>query len=612
VAEHSIHVLPETIANKIAAGEVVLRPESVVKELLENCLDAGAQSIVVQVKEGGVSLIQVSDDGAGMDEEDAVMAFQRHATSKIVAYEDLEAIRTFGFRGEALASIAAVAQVSLTTRRREEDTAVVVKIDGGGKPQKTRGAREPGTTISVQNLFYNVPARRKFLKSTTTEFRHVYDAVHRVAISYPEIGLDFFSDGQAIFRLKPSSLPQRLAEVFGERTLEGLLPVEERSQNIRVHGYIGKPAFGQNSRTNQYLFLNRRFVVHRNVSHAVFSSYEHLLAKGTFPFFLLFVEIDPSQVDVNIHPSKMEAKFEDEPGMYRFVSALVRKALSGGDAIPSLSILDSVPGDQSSKLQFGSRQHQWPGPAQGDQWSFPEREQVDSRTGEIVPLAGGMETARRLLSAIEGGNFPPGTAAPSGGELKPEDRPLEGPVWQLHTKYIIAPVRGGVVIVDQHVAHERVLYENILRRFGGAKGGSQQLLFPKTMQISAADFALVEELHGDLEQLGFDLKFFGKNTLVLEGVPSDVRKGQEETILQETLELFKQYRSDSPAGVRDTLAKSFSCRSAVKAGDPLTEGEMRALLEQLSHATMPYVCPHGRPVMLRISIDELDRRFGRL
>src|SRR5512143_1023462 len=297
-----VQILPEQIANKIAAGEVVQRPESVVKELLENSLDAGGRSLVIVVKEGGIDLVQVSDDGEGMDEQDAVNAFGRHATSKIATYEDLEAIRTFGFRGEALASIGAVARVTMKTRRRDEDEAVVVRVEGGGKPSVSKGAREPGTSVSVQNLFFNVPARRKFQKSPTTEFRHVYEAVHRIAISYPEIAVEFVSDGDQIFKLAPAPLPQRLLEVFGERQLSMLFPVEERSELIHVSGYISKPSFGLRSRANQYLFLNRRFISNRTINHAVFSAYEHLLEKGTFPFFLLFLDIDPQRVDINIHP----------------------------------------------------------------------------------------------------------------------------------------------------------------------------------------------------------------------------------------------------------------------------------------------------------------------
>ena len=609
-----IQILPEQIANKIAAGEVVQRPESVVKELLENALDAGATRIVVVVKEGGIKMVQVSDDGSGMDEADALASFLRHATSKIVTYEDLEEIRTFGFRGEALASIAAVAQVTMKTRRSEDDAATVVRIHGGNPPRVTREGREHGTTVVVQNLFYNVPARRKFLKSATTEFRHVYDAVHRVAISYPEIGLEFISDEDQIFNLPPAPFPQRLREVFGERRLEALIPVEETADLLTVRGYIGKPTFGQKSRANQYLFLNRRYIVSRNINHAVFSAYENLLLKGTFPFFLLFLDIDPRRVDVNVHPSKMEAKFEDEQGVYHFIASLVRKSLASADFVPSLSIRPEAGAAGETGLHFTQRQHAWPGGTPSDAaWNFPAREMIDQRTGEIMPggAPGGTGLAGRLLGNIDERFAAAGQTVGATGDRTPMSVPGSGPVWQVHSKYILTPVENGLMIVDQHVAHERVLYEKALRRFGTGLTTGQQLLFPRTIQLLPSDYALVEELLKELQQLGFDIKVFGKNTVVVEGVPPDVKVGDEERILEEILTLYKEYRRDSPTAVRDNLAKSFSCRSAVKAGDPLNDTEMRSLLAQLFATTMPYVCPHGRPVVLRISIDELDKRFGR-
>jgi DNA mismatch repair protein MutL len=614
VTRRRVQILPEQIANKIAAGEVVQRPESVVKELLENALDAGSTRITVVVKEGGTKLVQVTDDGIGMDEADALASFLRHATSKIVAYEDLEEIRTFGFRGEALASIAAVAQVTMKTRRAEDDAATVVRIDGGSSPRVTREGREPGTTVIVQNLFFNVPARRKFLKSPTTEFRHVYDAVHRVAISYPEIGLEFISDDDQIFNLPPAPLSQRLRDVFGERRLEALIPVEETSDVLTARGYIGKPTFGQKSRSHQYLFLNRRYIVSRNINHAVFSAYENLLLKGTFPFFLLYLDVDPRRVDVNVHPSKMEVKFEDEQGIYHFIASLVRKSLASSDFVPSLSLRPDSGAAGETGLRFTGRQHAWPGGnASVPAWNLPGRETVDSRTGEILPAGapGGTALAGQLLGNINERFAAAGPTDAAPAEGAPTGLPGSGPVWQVHSKYILAPVENGLMIVDQHVAHERVLYERALRRFTSGVTTAQQLLFPRTVQLLPSDYALVGELLKELEQLGFDIKLFGKNTVIVEGVPSDVRVGDEEKILEEILTLYKEYRRDSPTAVRDNLAKSFSCRSAVKAGDPLNETEMRSLLAQLFATTMPYVCPHGRPVVLRISIDELDKRFGR-
>lgn len=608
VTPQRIKVLPENLANKIAAGEVIQRPESVVKELLENSLDAGATNLVIVVKEGGKHLIQVSDDGCGMDEQDALASFLRHATSKIASYEDLEEIRTYGFRGEALASIAAVAQVTLKTRRADQDAAIVVHIDGGGQSRVSREGREPGTTLVIQNLFYNVPARRKFLKSPNAEFRHVYDAVHRVAISHPEVAIEFISDDETIFHLAPATLQQRLLDVFGERQVEAMIPVEEENEFLTVKGYIGKPAFSQRTRANQYLFLNGRFIVNRNINHAVYSAYEHLLIKGTFPFFLLFLHIDPHRVDVNVHPSKMEAKFDDEQGVYRVVSSLARKYLGGADAVPGVTMQHDGSDPGTVGLKFTPRQHSWPG---RELWSFPDR--VDAATGEILPFrpTGGAEISERLFGKPRQEEIPPNPE-----QILPHegDRPDAGAatlIWQLHNKYILSQIKNGLMIVDQHVAHERVLYERALLRFENNMRTAQQLLFPYTLLLTPGDYSLVKDLLPHFDVLGFDIKLFGKNTIVIEGVPPDVRPGHEEMIVQEVLALYKEYQRDTPTNIRDNLAKSFSCKSAIKAGDSLTEQEMRSLIDQLFATKMPYVCPHGRPVVLRISIDELDRRFGR-
>lgn len=615
MSQRRVHVLPEHLANQIAAGEVIQRPASVVKELLENSLDAGATNITVIVKDGGKKLIQVVDDGSGMDEQDAVASFLRHATSKIFTIDDLEGVQTYGFRGEALASIAAVAHVTMKTRQREDAAAVVVQIDGGNAPSVSHEGREPGTSIAVHNLFFNVPARRKFLKSSATEFRHIYDAVQRVALSHPEVAMKFISDEETILDLKAGSLHNRLLDIFGERQVEGMVFAEESSDFLSLHGYLGKPAFGQKSRANQYLFLNRRYITNRNISHAVFTAYENLLLKGTFPFFLLFLEIDPHRVDVNVHPSKMEAKFEDEQAVYRFVSNFVRRTLAENDLVPALTMGASADGN-AIDLQFTQRQHRWP------------REIVDRSTGEIVsPLpfgrtpgdareAGrvdGRSIVENLLGRIED-RFQ--SAQENSGATAESDvqRPetLSPIVWQLHNKYILMPIDNGLMIVDQHVAHERILYERILERMENNASASQQLLFPQTLQLTPGDYSLVEELLPYFRQLGFVLQPFGKNTIMVEGIPPDVRPGHESKIVEDVLALYKEYQQHGAMDARDSLAKSYSCRSAIKAGDPLNDQEMHTLIHQLFQTRIPYVCPHGRPIVLKISITELDRRFGRL
>ncbi len=607
ITRRRVAVLPDHLANKIAAGEVIQRPESVVKELLENALDAGASTLQVIIKEGGKDSIQVSDDGYGMDEQDAVLSFRRHATSKIATYEELEEIRTYGFRGEALASIAAVAQVTMKTRREEDEMAVVVKTAGEGEPEISRDARARGTTVTVQNLFFNVPARRKFLKTTNTEFRHIHDVVQRTALAHPELSLEFVSDGDVIFRLKPSSLEQRLLDVLGQRAFDSMIPLQEQTEFLSVTGYIGKPQFGQKTRMGQYLFLNGRFIVSKSISHAVHSAYEHLLLKGSFPFFLLFLEIDPRRIDVNVHPSKMEAKFDDEQGVHRFVASISRKALAESGAVPVLSTAQDGLPSEGIGLRFTGRQHDWQtGTGQGSaRWEFPERGRVDPETGEVLPPPSGLSQADLLF-----GTLPPSAQMQS----HDGDRPEAGTsqlLWQLHNRYIFSQIRNGVMIVDQHVAHERILYEQSLDRLDRGLRTSQQLLFPVTLELTPGDAALFEELMPYFEQLGFDAKPFGKNTVLIQGVPHDVKSGHEKNIMHEMLEQYKEYQQHAPTDVRDNMAKAFACKSAIKSGDPLTETEMRSLIDQLFATRMPYVCPHGRPVVLRISTDELDRRFGR-
>lgn len=608
-----VAVLPDHLANKIAAGEVIQRPDSVVKELVENALDAGATSLEVIIREGGKDFIQVADDGTGMDEQDAVLSFLRHATSKIATYEELEAIRTYGFRGEALASIAAVAQVTMKTRRAEDDLAVVVRTAGESAPSVSRDARAQGTTVTVQNLFFNVPARRKFLKSTNTEFRHIFDVIQRTAVAHPELAIEFISDGDPVFRLRPAPLEQRLVDVFGQRAFESMIPLQEETDFLGVSGYIGKPQFGQKSRSGQYLYLNKRFIVSRNISHAVHTAYEHLLTKGTFPFFLLSLTIDPHRIDVNVHPSKMEAKFDDEQGVHRFIASLARKALAGAGAVPALTPTGGVDSPDIG-FRFTARQHSWEGGGGqdgGGGWSFPDRPAVDRSTGEI--FAGHTQASAGQAELLFGPAPAPAPVQPGAG-LPPAERPEPGTsqlLWQLHNRYILSQIRNGVMIVDQHVAHERILYERSLERMEKGSRASQQLLFPVTVDLTPGDFALFEELQEHFDGLGFDVKPFGKHTVLIEGVPADVKPGQEQAILQEMLAQYKEYQQHAPAEVRDNMAKAYACKAAIKAGDPLSEAEMRSLIDQLFATSMPYVCPHGRPVVLRISTEELDRRFGR-
>jgi len=613
-----IHIMTAELANKIAAGEVVQRPASVVKELVENALDANATRVTVIVKEAGKSFIQVVDNGEGMSETDAILAFRRHATSKVFAAEDLERIRTLGFRGEALASIAAVAQVELKTRRDSDDVATLVRIDGNEEKERSKTAHERGTSITVRNLFYNTPARRNFLKTRQTELKNITDVVTRMAIAFPNVEWKYVSDDETLMDLTVKPIRERLADIFGKALSEALIPIEETTDILAIRGFIGRPDFSRKSRVEQFVFFNNRFIMSRMINHAVFQAFEHLLHHGAYPFFILNLELDPCHVDVNVHPSKMEVKFERESDVYRLVLSVVRKALAKHNLVPTMNFREgNAVDDAEGKFRFAS-------PTADDPFAGAPREAATVIPFPAHPMpqqesafVNFEELFERRSETQDGSAIPPRTLPASGRILENRGREegLGGseqrPVWQVHNKYIVAQVRNGLMIVDQHVAHERILYERAQANFENALPATQQLLFPETVEMSPSDYSLIKELLPELQKLGFDMKLFGKNTVVIDGIPADVRIGSERDILQELLDEFRTNEHDAKFDIRDALAKSFACKAAIKAGDRLKIPEMVALIEHLFLTKMPYVCPHGRPVVVKIPLEELDRRFGR-
>ena len=602
---NTIHIMTPELANKIAAGEVVQRPASAVKELIENAIDAHATRITVIVKDAGKTLIQVTDNGDGMSEADALLAVRRHATSKVAVASDLENIRTLGFRGEALASICAVAQLELRTRADGDDLATVLRIDGDVQQELTKAAQDRGTTVVVRNLFFNTPARRNFLKTRQTELKNITDVITRMAVAYPEVEWRYVSDDETLLDLKVRPIEERLAALFGRPLAESLIPVKEATDLLTVEGFVGRPDFSRRSRVEQFVYLNRRFILSRMVNHAVFQAYEHLLHHGTYPFFILQLTIDPAHVDVNVHPSKMEVKFERESDVYRLVLSVVRKALASNNLVPTMTFQEgTVTTGSEGRFRF----------------SMPggERERAP-----VIPLpprsAVRQESAflnfEELFERREAGVATPplsGRILEHRTPVEPAEPSTEGrAVWQVHNKYIVAQIRNGLMIVDQHVAHERILYERALANFNNSLPSTQQLLFPETVELTASDYSLVRELLPDLERLGFDMKLFGKNTVVIDGIPGDVRIGNEREILKDILDDYRTNDQSVKIDVRDAVAKSFACKAAIKAGDRLTTHEMVALIEHLFLTKMPYVCPHGRPVVVKIALEELDRRFGR-
>lgn len=594
-----IHVLPHDLASKIAAGEVVQRPASVVKEAIENSIDANAKQILVTIKDSGKSFIQIADDGVGIPSSDVTVLFERHATSKIQTYGDLEQIRTLGFRGEALASIGAVSHVELKSRTEDEPVGFHLRIEGGMKHSPEPCAMEPGTILTVKNLFYNTPARRSFLKTDATEFKHVLDTVQRAALSHPEIAFTLVSDGETIVSVEPSDLFTRMRNLFGDELSEGLMECNEATDYISLYGFLAKPEYSRRTRNEQFLFLNRRYVINRSINHAVYRAYEHLLIKGSYPFYVLFIDIDPAHLDVNIHPSKLEAKFDDERSVYRIVTAVVRKTLAQHDMIPTLSMTD-----KSYESHFKENRERQRSPLQAV-W-------INRQTGEIFEREQARPLTGTSISPQKEWSLPPQDRkdADRGGIVRPESSTETGFIFQLHNKYILAQIRSGLMIIDQHVAHERILYERALKRFESQNPASQQLLFPETAELGHGDVELIREIQPLLHTLGFDIKIFSKGTIIIEGVPADVRAGYEHDILQNVIE---EYRSnlEGKLDVRENLAKAYACKTAIKSGESLTEEEMRDLIDQLFATQMPYVCPHGRPVIIKLTVDELDRKFGR-
>ena len=596
-----IKILSENVANKIAAGEVVERPASVVKELIENSIDAGADEIVITVRSGGKGLVQVIDNGIGMNADDAVLCFERHATSKITTWEDLQRVKSFGFRGEALASISSVSDVEMKTKTRDEEVGTIVRMHGGHISEVTKEASLQGTTISVKNLFYNVPARRNFLKTNNTEFRHITSVIKRFAMAYPAVEFTLIHEDEKIFQLRKAELPQRLEKVIGREIMSYTLPMDVDQFGTRVSGYISKPSFSYKTKGEQYLFLNGRPIVNRTVNFAVFSAYGHSIPKGDKPFFVLFLESNPEDFDVNVHPTKAEVKFKDEQLLYRSIFHAVRDSMGTDSMIPSLTRASSGEAtieNQNLSLELHTSRGSLNAPM-GGAWesSASEVPMASQNDDEVAKFFASPEAEKKAIQSQL-------------TQPKPAMNP-SSMVWQLHNRYIISQIKSGLAIIDQHVAHERILYERALEAFDKNPIFSQQLLFPQTLEFSAEDFSILEEFLPMVEKLGFIIKKFGKRTVVVEAVPADVRLGNEQKILTEMIQEYKinSYNNLDP---RDNLAKSFSCKSAIKSGDPLNVDEMNSLIDQLFACKFPYVCPHGRPIIIQLSLEELDKRFMRI
>lgn len=594
-----IHLLPDSIANQIAAGEVVQRPASAVKELMENSIDAQATTLKVFVKEAGKTLIQIIDNGAGMSETDARMSLERHATSKIRTADDLFRLRTMGFRGEALASIAAVSQFEMKTRQGTSDLGTHLVVEASEVKSQSPTACEKGTNISVKNLFFNIPARRNFLKSNPVEMRHIIDEFQRLALAHPSVTFQLRHDEELIYDLSPGKLSQRIVTLFGKSFQEQLAPCQEETSLVKITGYIGRPESARKTRGEQFIFVNHRYIRNNYLNHAVTSAFEGLLPEGNFPFYVLFIEIDPKHIDVNVHPTKTEIKFDDERAVYGVVWSAVKQALGAHNLAPAIDFKADV--NLVGKLNQGLTKEQY----LDEQFSSLNRSNVQN----WEKLFETEMPESQLFKKTD----PDSTVLRFESSLNKEEAERSGEeqgLFQFQQKYIIRASKSGLMIIDQQAAHERVLFEKFIDRLKGTPGNSQQSLFPQSVTLTASDFALALEVQQELISLGFRFEIFGKSALLVTGIPAGVA-GSEKELFEGLLEQFKKNQSELQLPVRDNLALALARRAAVKSGQKLEIEEIQSIVAGLFSCSKPNFSPDGRPTFFTFETSKIESYFTR-
>ncbi len=611
-----IHLLPDSVANQIAAGEVIQRPASAAKELLENAIDAGADDIKLIIKDAGKTLIQVIDNGCGMSETDARMSFERHATSKISDAKDLFTIRTLGFRGEALASIAAIAQIELKTKRIEDEVGICIKIEGSEVKSHEPCSAANGTSFSIKNLFFNIPARRKFLKSNTTELRHIIEEFQRVALVYPEIKFTFFNENRELFQLSKSVLKQRIASLFGAAYNNRLIPVVQKTDLVNITGFIVKPEFAKKTRGEQYFFVNGRYIRHPYLNHAIDNAFRELIPSDTFPSYFIYFDINPNEIDINIHPTKTEVNFENNQVIYAMLSSAVKQALGKFNLTPSIDFdiekgIDITPLPRSVEVnqptvkvdenynpfdvetQHGEKpsfQHHQKPDTRNWQKLYGDEEFTQNRQETELP----QEDDAKLIFTSQGVEAETGTDT----------------VFQLHNKYIVSSMRSGLLVIDQQRAHERVLFERFLEKLESQKGTSQQQLFPVTVQFSPSDAEILKEIEAELKILGFDIEDFGENTFIINGNPAEMNNQDIKGVLEGIIENFKKNLKELAKDKKVNLARSMAVNLSIKQGRKLKTEEIKSLIDQLFACRMPEVSPDGKPTLRILTLSYLDEQFN--
>ncbi len=609
-----IHLLPDHVANQIAAGEVVQRPASVVKELLENSIDAGAKNIQLYIKEAGKILIKVVDDGVGMSVTDARLSFERHATSKITSAEDLFRLNTKGFRGEALASIAAIAHVELKTKREAEELGTCIKIEGSHISSQEPCSTATGSSISVKNLFYNIPARRNFLKSDTVEMRHIIDEFQRVALAHPKIAFSLIHNESELFQLPGSNYRQRITNILGGKTNEKLVPVNEETEIIKISGFVGKPEFAKRTRGEQFFFVNDRFIKSPYLNHAVTAAFEGLLKDKAYPSYFLYLTVDPGSIDINIHPTKTEIKFDDEHALYAILRSSIKHSLGQFNVAPVLDFERDPTLD--TPYDYETRAASTP-KVEVDRNFNPFKQESGSRsfTSGFKKDSGNWEG---LYTGLQGGNHTEvdikqiefeseevtGNLFQAG---KTEE--TQNTTFQLNKRFIISTLKNGMLVIDQHRAHTRILYEELLKSITVSAAVSQQLLFPLTLQFSQNEIALLKGIKDSLEQTGFIFSNIKLDSVEITGIPTTISESEVEMLLEQLLADFENEVPGNNFSQTDLLAKSLAKSMAVKSGNLLNTTEQQHIVNGLFACKEPGLTPSNKPVFITLPVEELEKKF---
>jgi DNA mismatch repair protein MutL len=615
-----IRLLPDSVANQIAAGEVIQRPASAVKELLENSIDSGATSLKLIIKDAGKTLVQVIDNGCGMSETDARLSFERHATSKIKEANDLFNIRTMGFRGEALASIAAIAQVEMKTKRVGDETGTAIIVEGTEVKSQEACQCAEGTSIAIKNLFFNVPARRNFLKSIPVETSHIIDELYRVALAFPSIAFEMHNNGSEVHHLPVSNLKQRIINIFGSNYNQRLLPLSLESGICNISGFIGKPEFAKKTRGEQFFFVNNRFIKHAYLHHAVISAFEELLPSNAFPSYFLFISIDPKEIDINIHPTKTEIKFQDDKSMYAIMKSAVKQSLGKFSITPSIDFNpensfdvlplkagetvkpptikinpDYNPFDNKEKKGTFAQHQSLVNQSNRDNWEKLYPRHADNQM-ELPNLTNQEQATQQIIHPD--------------WDTKEVLQNTAKQYMQLHASYIVTQVKSGVMMLDQQLAHERILFEQFCDMLDKRESHPQQRqLFPQVVEFSSTDIALIKEIANDIKILGFDIDEFGQGAFVVNGIPADLPESNIKNTLEGLLESYKQSKSTVNQNRNTIIAKTLSRNMSVKRGKVLQQEEMSSLVDQLFACKAPFVSVDDKSTMFILTHEELEKRF---